>query len=99
MNAKLKGTLLASAMAGLFACASTKSAEEPAGDEAMPAEEGDDMAGGDEIKCMGLNECKGQGECGGAGNDCAGKNECAGKGWVMASSEADCTDKGGTVLE
>jgi hypothetical protein len=55
-------------------------------------------AGGEPIKCAGLNECKGKGGCKSAGNDCKGKNECKGKGWVEAKSAAECTQKGGKVI-
>jgi hypothetical protein len=57
-----------------------------------------DMApSGEQVKCGGVNECKGQGQCGGANHGCAGNNECKGQGWVSLSS-ADCTAKGGNVI-
>lgn len=80
-----KGTLIAGAVAGLFA---------------MGAYAGDAKADTKEaakVKCVGLNECKGKGACGGAGNDCAGKNACKGKG-ITPMSEADCKAKKGTVV-
>ncbi|HYD49048.1 MAG TPA: hypothetical protein VEB21_11900 [Terriglobales bacterium] len=87
MHKGLKGALLASAVAGLFA--------------ASPALAGDDhgKAGGD-VKCQGANACKGQSACGvKGGHDCHGQNSCKGKGWITVSSVEECTKKGGKVLE
>ncbi len=88
MNNTLKGALIATAVAGMFGCSSSKSAESGT---SQPA------AGGETVKCASINECKGTGACGGADHDCAGKNECKGKGWIKVS-KADCESKGGTVM-
>ncbi len=48
-----------------------------------------------QVKCVGGNSCKGQSACKSAESSCKGKNACKGKGFVMTSSEKDCTDKGG----
>jgi uncharacterized membrane protein len=83
-----KSTLVASAVASLFAFGAY------AADKA-PAKDG--KAAAASVKCTGVNECKGKGACAGAGNACAGKNECKGKG-VTTLPEADCKAKGGTVV-
>lgn len=82
------GTLIAGAVAGLFAMGAFAADKAPAKDA---------KAGGD-VKCAGVNECKGKGGCAGADNSCAGKNGCKGKG-VMSMTEADCKAKGGTVAK
>jgi uncharacterized membrane protein len=85
-----KSTLVASAVASLFAMGAY------AADKAAPAK--DSKAAAANVKCTGVNECKGKGACAGAGNACAGKNECKGKG-VMSMTETDCKAKGGMVAE
>ena len=85
----VKGTMIASAVASLFAFGAY------AADAKAPAK--DTKAAAANIKCTGVNECKGKGACAGAGNACAGKNECKGKG-VSAMTEADCKAKGGSVV-
>jgi len=80
----LKGSLIASAVAGLFAMAAAP---------AFAAEEKDT----DQVKCCGINSCKGTGACGGADHSCAGKNACKGQGWTKMSRK-DCKDKGGKVI-
>lgn len=84
-----KGTLIAGAVAGMFAMGAF------AAD--APAAAAKDTKEAAKVKCVGLNECKGKGACGGAGNDCAGKNACKGKG-VTPMTEADCKAKKGTVV-
>lgn len=79
-----KGTMIAAVAAGLFLT----------GAVAALAEE---KAGGDMVKCGGVNACKGHGGCAGADNSCKGKNGCKGKG-VEEMSAADCKAKGGKVL-
>ncbi len=82
----LKGALIATAVAGLFAttgCQSSKSAVRG--------------AGGDVVMCQGANSCKGKGACKTATHACAGKNACKGKGWIKLN-RADCQAKGGTVM-
>ena len=78
---RAKGMILATAAAGLIL----------AGGIARAA---DEKAGGDMVRCAGVNACKGQGGCAGAGNSCAGQNSCKGKGVVKMSKE-DCAKKGG----
>ena len=84
----IKGALIASAVAGMFGCASTQSSS--AG-MAKPRE------GSMVVKCAGVNECKGKGACAGADNACKAQNSCKGKGWVETASQGECKDKGGTV--
>ena len=83
-----KSTLVASAVASLFALGVYAADKAPAKDSKAAAAN---------VKCTGVNECKGKGACAGAGNACAGKNECKGKG-VSQMSEADCKAKGGAIL-
>ena len=82
-----KGMLIAGAVATLFL----------SGAVVAQAEE---KAGGDMIKCAGVNACKGQSACGGGsgGNACHGKNSCKGQG-VVEMSAADCTTKGGKAVK
>lgn len=83
----VKGALIASAVAGMFGCASTQSAS-----MAKPRE------GAMAVKCAGVNECKGKGACAGADNACKSQNSCKGKGWGETASEQACKDQGGTVV-
>lgn len=91
MNASafLKGTLLASAVAGMFGCASTS--QQAAGSTVA-------AASSEVVKCEGINECKGHGSCGGGSHHCAGQNECKGKGWVKTATQEECAAKGGKVI-
>jgi len=78
-----RGMVIASAAAVLFLTgAVTARAEE--------------KAGGDQVRCAGINACKGHGTCASAHNECKGKNGCKGQGISMASA-ADCKSQGGTV--
>jgi hypothetical protein len=79
----IKGTMIAAAVAGLFAtgAASVASAKQ----------------GGDEVVCDGINACKGQGSCAGAGHACAGQNGCKGQGHSKTTKES-CLAKGGKVV-
>lgn len=68
----LKGLILATAAAGLFA-----------GGFAAAA----DMApGAGQVRCEGVNSCKGKGDCMGE-NGCKGKNSCKGQGFLNLSKE------------
>jgi hypothetical protein len=92
MNAPvfLKGTLLATAVAGLFACATTPQTGGPG----TPAA----AANAQVVKCEGINECKGHSDCGGGTHHCASQNECKGKGWVKTATQDECVQKGGKVI-
>lgn len=74
----LKGFILATAAAGLFAGTGRVTADE--------------MAAGKEagkIHCEGVNSCKGKGDCKGE-NGCKGKNSCKGQGFLdMTQEECD----------
>lgn len=83
----LRGAVIASAVAGLFAGAAGCK------QEAKTQKEG----GGAAVKCTGINECKGKGECNSASNSCSGQNACKGQGWLQVP-EKECKDKGGSVL-
>lgn len=84
MNPIGKGLMVATAVAALVV----------GGDLAAQAQT---KAGGDTVKCTGINECKGKGGCKSAMNDCKGKNECKGKSFMETKSAAECTQKGGKV--
>ncbi len=84
MKNTLKGAVIASAVASLFASGAF------AGDAPAPA-------ASKGVKCVGINSCKGQGSCAGAKNSCAGKNSCKGQSFNMTPTEKDCTAKGGKV--
>ncbi len=84
MNTFGKGIMIASAVATLVASGSL-------------AARAADKAGGDTVKCAGINSCKGTGACGGGGHGCKGQNSCKGQGWVEASAK-ECADKGGKVV-
>jgi len=84
MKKTLKGAVIASAVASMFAAGAF------AGDAPAPA-------ASKGVKCTGINSCKGKSACAGASNSCAGKNSCKGTGWENTKTEADCTAKGGKV--
>jgi uncharacterized membrane protein len=85
MNSFGKGLLIASAVATLITSGSLVA-------------QAADKAGGDKVRCAGVNECKGHGSCAGEGHSCSGKNSCKGQGWVETSA-AECTQKGGKVVK
>jgi uncharacterized membrane protein len=84
MNRVSKGILIAAAAATLFASGAVKARAE-------------EKAGGDKVKCTGINECKGKGACAGAGGSCAGQNACKGKGMVVVP-KAECEQKHGKIV-
>jgi hypothetical protein len=67
----IKGTMVAAAVAGLFATGVPMIAH----------------AKGGKVNCTGVNDCKGKGGCKSATNDCKGKNECKGKGMMKMSEK------------
>jgi hypothetical protein len=83
---QMVGAAVAMAAAGLV-LANTVKADDPA---PTPSKN---------VKCIGGNACKGQGACSGAGHSCGGANECKGKGWIMTTTEKECTDAGGKVAK
>jgi len=87
MTNRMKGAVIATAVAGLFLA---RGAQAQMGESGGKAEA--------KVKCQGVNDCKGKGSCGGGGHDCAGQNSCKGKGWIEMSA-ADCKTKGGTVVK
>src|SRR5436853_79182 len=68
----VKGALVASAVAGLFAAA-------------VPAVAHAKDAG--QVKCMGINSCKGTAACKSAKSSCQGMNACKGQAWIEVISE------------
>lgn len=87
MKSTSKGLVLASTVAALFAASSSAQAvaQAPMTEEAT-------------VHCGGINSCKGTSECKTATNGCKGQNACKGQGFVT-TTEADCTAKGGKVLQ
>jgi len=87
MNTTIKGTLIASAVAGLFACSSTKpTVATPSGATAAA------------VRCQGINACRGQAECAGPGHPCGKHTACKGQGWLTTPSADECVARGGKVL-
>ena len=78
----VKGALVASAVAGLFAAATPG--------VVYAKDTG-------KVKCSGINDCKGKGACKSATSSCKGMNDCKGKGWVE-TSDKECKAKKGTVV-
>ncbi len=79
----IKGALIASAVAGMFA-------------SAMPAVA--HAKDGDKVKCSGINSCNGKSECKTATSGCSGQNSCKGKGWITVTAK-ECKSKKGTVVK
>jgi hypothetical protein len=89
METSVKGTLVATLVAGLFGCGGGSSDQPPPTTPTTNAAK---------VKCVGINSCAQKGECGGLdGNTCAGSNTCAGKGWIKVSAE-ECAAKKGHPL-
>jgi hypothetical protein len=93
MNNAIKGSLIASAVVGLFACSSsTLPAASPSGTASAT------------VKCFGINSCKGQGSCGApavgsvSAHSCGQHTSCKGQGWLPTATAEECTTKGGKVL-
>jgi hypothetical protein len=86
MNNAIRGSLIASAVAGLFACASSPQPVAPSGTTASS------------VRCQGINSCRGQGECSAADHPCGKHTACKGQGWLTVPSAAECTARGGKVL-
>ncbi len=82
---RITGAALATAVALMFV------------GNAMAADSSSSGASSAQVKCVGGNSCKGQSACKSASSSCKGQNACKGKGFVMTSSEKDCTDAGGKV--
>lgn len=79
-----KGTLIAAAVAGLFASSAP----------AVATAKG--TAATEKVRCEGVNSCKGKSACKGANNACKGQNTCKGTG-AVEMTEKQCKAKGGTV--
>jgi hypothetical protein len=79
----IKGAVVASAVAGLFAAAT------PA---VVHAKEGG------KVKCSGINSCKGTGSCKSSVSSCKGMNDCKGKG-VIETTAKECKEKKGTEVK
>ncbi|MFN8626879.1 MAG: hypothetical protein U0587_12995 [Candidatus Binatia bacterium] len=86
MNVRMKGAIVATAVAGMFLARGALA----------QASAGAGKAEAKTVHCEGINACKGKGACNGATHSCAGKNECKGKGWLDVSAD-ECKAKGGTV--
>jgi hypothetical protein len=87
MHTVAKTGLIASAVLGLFACASnTAHPVAPSGTASAS------------VKCGGINSCKGQGQCAGNGHSCGMHTSCKGQGWLSTATAEECAQKGGKVL-
>jgi hypothetical protein len=75
-----KGTLLASAVAGLVLSGAQA---------ALAADESHEG----KVKCEGVNACKGTGACQTAHNACAGQNGCKGQSHVWLTAEQCAAEK------
>jgi uncharacterized membrane protein len=78
---RLRGAVLATAVAVLFAGSIANAAG--------------DSSGAPQVKCLGGNSCKGQSACKTASSGCQGQNACKGKGFVMTASSKECEKDGG----
>ena len=81
----IRGLMLAAAAAALFTSGATFAAQPTGTTEAK-------------VHCGGVNSCKGTSDCKTAQNACKGQNSCKGVGF-KAMTEAECTAKGGKVVE
>lgn len=87
MNNKVKGALVATAVAGMFAFTACGGSTDNNTNSNTNANTNSDTKS---FKCEGGNTCEGNGACNGEGHDCAGKNKCKGQGWVNTADEAAC---------
>ena len=55
-------------------------------------------AGGETVRCFGVNDCRARGACATANNQCAGQNACRGQGVLELSREA-CERAKGRIEE
>jgi uncharacterized membrane protein len=78
---RLRGAVLATAVAVLFAGSIANAAG--------------DSSGAPQVKCLGGNSCKGQSACKTTSSGCQGQNACKGKGFVMTASSKECEKDGG----
>ncbi len=98
MKSKVFGSLVAGAVAGLFAAniALAEDAKTPKKDAKKPAAAAPAKAAAAADMACANNGCKGKAECKGFGNEgCAGQNACKGHGTLKAKDAAECTKKGG----
>jgi uncharacterized membrane protein len=83
----IRGAMIASAVAGLFACGgSAPQAAAPSGTTTSA------------VKCFGINSCKGLGECATATHPCGKHTPGPGQGWLTVPSADECAARGGKVL-
>lgn len=83
----IRGLMLATAAAALFASGAAFAADQ----DGMDKMEAD-------IKCGGVNSCKGKSECKTAQNACKGQNSCKGTG-IKMMSQKECLAQEGEVVE
>lgn len=101
MQKKIKGTMLAGAVAGMFVAASGFAANSTTTNTDNQYAKHTAKT----VKCQlpaEKNACKGKGGCGGK-DGCKGKDSCKGKdapkGEVKELTEEECKAQGGTVAE
>ena len=87
MKGSLKGAVIASAVASLFAAGGAMAAGHAKKETTKL------------VKCEGGNACAGKSGCATAKSSCAGMNSCKGQGWTMEKTAKDCTAKGGKVAK
>ena len=54
-------------------------------------------AGGEKVKCYGVNKCKATGDCGGPGHSCANQNSCKRQGYIDLDKETCLRIDGGRL--
>ena len=89
-KAKLQGTAVALAVAGLMGCTSV------AGDSSYNTAKTSATNTVEMAHCYGVNACSGHNDCKTADNACKGQAACKGQGFVALSAKT-CGDVGGTV--
>ena len=82
----ISGAIRAGAVAIAFAAANVQAQD--AGGSSTTAQAA-------KVKCMGGNDCSGKSACKTASSPGPGQNSCKGQGYVVTSSDKECTDKGG----
>ncbi|WDE03814.1 hypothetical protein SG34_020890 [Thalassomonas viridans] len=89
-KAKLQGTAVALAVAGMMGCAQTSS---QGGSSSYSASNSAELG-----HCYGVNKCSGHNDCKTAQNACKGQASCKGHGFVAMPTKS-CGDIGGTVKD
>ena len=86
MNASKTRRVLIASLAGALTLPGLVGAQDE------PAE-----AGGEKVKCYGVNKCKATGDCGGPGHSCANQNSCKRQGYIDMDKETCLRIDGGRL--